>query len=255
MFGCKEFGCLAVHAERKGEVCSRAFKEKQKEGREAGLRWALKMGEAKASKILVLFSNWGVRCRTLACARRHVRRTRGGPGEHQRSPPPSWLGSRVPLILSKPAVPPLGCGRPAAGPSGTTALQMTTFPSVFAGYQPPSRQSATAAVETNDHPPPTHPTTRELLRPLRRPYERRRIPSSSCTRSHLPKISYRLVLSRVVSAPGAKAAPPGPAHLDLISSFLGDEEEGWSKEGKKALVPLVFLALSLVPSVFLGKAG
>lgn len=50
--------------------------------------------------------------------------------------------------------------------------------------------------------------------------------------------------------------PPGPAQLDLINAFLGDEDEqGWSKEGKKALVPLVFLALSLVPDIFLGKAG
>lgn len=50
--------------------------------------------------------------------------------------------------------------------------------------------------------------------------------------------------------------PPGPARLDMISAFLGDEDRhGWSKEGKKALVPLMFLALSLVPDIFLGKAG
>lgn len=59
-----------------------------------------------------------------------------------------------------------------------------------------------------------------------------------------------------VTVPGAKAVPPGPAHLDLIASFLGEENDhGWSKEGQKALVPLVFLALSLVPEIFLGKAG
>lgn len=65
---------------------------------------------------------------------------------------------------------------------------------------------------------------------------------------------YLFFFSRRFAAPGAKAAPPGPAHLDLISAFLGDEE-GWSLEGKKALVPLVFLILSLVPDIFLGKAG
>ncbi|CAM9816653.1 unnamed protein product, partial [Ectocarpus sp. 13 AM-2016] len=54
-------------------------------------------------------------------------------------------------------------------------------------------------------------------------------------------------------APGAKPTPPAPAHLDLISAFLGDE--GRSKDGKKALVSLVFLALAIVPEIFLGKAG
>ncbi|CAN0499344.1 unnamed protein product, partial [Ectocarpus sp. 12 AP-2014] len=54
-------------------------------------------------------------------------------------------------------------------------------------------------------------------------------------------------------APGAKPTPPSPAHLDLISAFLGDE--GRSKDGKKALVSLVFLALAIVPDIFLGKAG
>lgn len=49
-------------------------------------------------------------------------------------------------------------------------------------------------------------------------------------------------------------APPGPAHLDLISAFVGDDNE-WSDGGKKALVPLVFLVLALVPRIFLGKAG
>lgn len=55
-------------------------------------------------------------------------------------------------------------------------------------------------------------------------------------------------------APGADGTPPGPAFLDLISVFLGDEE-GWPPEGKKALVPLVFLVLSLVSDIFLGTAG
>ncbi|CAM9745706.1 unnamed protein product [Scytosiphon promiscuus] len=57
----------------------------------------------------------------------------------------------------------------------------------------------------------------------------------------------------VVAAQG-EAAPPGPAHLDLISAFVGDDE-GWSDGGKKALVPLIFLVLALVPRIFLGKAG
>ncbi|CAN0429158.1 unnamed protein product, partial [Ectocarpus sp. 12 AP-2014] len=54
-------------------------------------------------------------------------------------------------------------------------------------------------------------------------------------------------------APGAKPTPPAPAHLDLISAFLGDE--GRSKDGKKALVSLVFLTHAIVPEIFLGKAG
>ncbi|CAN0311504.1 unnamed protein product, partial [Laminaria digitata] len=53
-------------------------------------------------------------------------------------------------------------------------------------------------------------------------------------------------------APGGTPTPPSPAHLELISSFLGD---GWSQESKKALTPLVFLALALVPNVFLWGAG
>lgn len=53
-------------------------------------------------------------------------------------------------------------------------------------------------------------------------------------------------------APGGTPAPPTPAHLELISSFIGD---GWSQESKKALTPLVFLALALVPNVFLWGAG
>ncbi|CAM9474475.1 unnamed protein product, partial [Sphacelaria rigidula] len=56
----------------------------------------------------------------------------------------------------------------------------------------------------------------------------------------------------VATAPGASAAPPSPDHLALISKFLG---QACSAENKKALSPLMFLVLALVPEIFLGDAG
>ncbi|CAM9629847.1 unnamed protein product, partial [Choristocarpus tenellus] len=54
-----------------------------------------------------------------------------------------------------------------------------------------------------------------------------------------------------VLAKGAKPQPPSTSHLDLLQEFLGDFEA----VEKKALLPLTFLCLSLVPSIFLEKTS
>ena len=54
------------------------------------------------------------------------------------------------------------------------------------------------------------------------------------------------------TAPETAHAPPAPAHVNLISMFIGYD---WVEEKRRAILPLVFLAVAIVPGIFLARSG